>query len=79
MIWNLWSVYWLAWFGVGFLGPEIWALVTNPANTLSYQVWHVEGINLAHPYDLSQWTFAHYLVFALMIWLCFHFVDGMFR
>lgn len=78
MKWNDWSLYWLLWFGA-FLGPELYALFTNPLNTLSYQVWHVEDINFAHPYDIGSWTFAHYLVFALMVWLSFHFVDGMFR
>lgn len=78
--WNLWSVYWLAvWFGLGFLGPELYAFFTNPKNTLSYQVWHLEGLDFAHLFSIDTWSFGHYVVFALMIWLTLHFGFGLFR
>lgn len=40
--WNVWSIYWLIWL-LAFLGPELYAVFANPYNTLSWQVWHLEG------------------------------------
>lgn len=79
--WNWWSFYWIiVWFGVLFLGPEIWALKNDPRNTLSYQVWHLEGFGLT---GLAQnplhWSFAHYVVAAGVVWLVGHFVFGLWR
>lgn len=75
MRWNAWSIYWVVWF-LAFLGPELYALFTHPANTLSWQVWHVEG-------PLNEWNFAHYavsvLVVGLAVFLVGHFVWGLFR
>jgi hypothetical protein len=62
--WNLWSVYWLVvWFGIGFLGPELFA-----------QVWRLSGLGQS-----GGWTFAHFFIAAGMVWLLFHFVFGWFR
>jgi hypothetical protein len=79
--WNGWSFYWIVvWFGVLFLGPELYAIFTNPKNTLSYQVWHLEGMGLK---GLAQnplnWSFGHYVVFAGMVWLIGHFVFDLWR
>jgi hypothetical protein len=74
--WNLWSVYWLVvWFGIGFLGPELFALFTgHDENTLSFQVWRLSGLGQS-----GGWTFAHFFIAAGMVWLLFHFVFGWFR
>lgn len=72
--WNYASVYWLAWFGIMFLGPELYWLFTTPSNTLSYQFWHLEqnrgGITA---------SFARYLTGAGSLWLFFHLTFGWFR
>lgn len=74
--WNAWSFYWIIiWFGCLFLGPELYALWKNPQNTLSYQIWHLEGMGLK---GLAQnplnWSFGHYAMAAMMIWLAGHFI-----
>jgi hypothetical protein len=80
MKWNYMSVYWIAiWFGALFLGPELFWLWKDPKNTLSYQVWHLEGLDFAHLFSLGTWTFGHYVVFVMMIWLTLHFGFGLFR
>ncbi len=83
MKWNLMTMYWLVvWFGLGFGIPEGIALATgHPENTLSDQVWHIEGLgsasgNFANP---VTWTFGHWLVFCGMVWLLGHFVDHIWR
>jgi hypothetical protein len=64
--WNWWSLYWLCWLLVGFLVPESYALLTgNSANTLSDQVWHLEGQGA---------TFMRFFVAALLVWLTLHMV-----
>lgn len=71
MNWNGWSLYWLAWIALGFLVPELYALITgHPGNTLSYQVWHLEGKGA---------TFARYFVGAFLLWLLIHMVFEKFR
>lgn len=72
--WNRWSVYWLIWAGVFFLGPEMYALFTNPSNTLSDQVWRLAGVG-----NGGGWSFAHFFVAAFCVWLCLHFIFGWFR
>lgn len=79
--WNAWSFYWIfVWFLLGFGLPEFIALRKNPEDTLSYQVWHLEGWGLR---GLAQnplsWSFAHYLVAVGMVWLLGHFVYGLWR
>jgi hypothetical protein len=82
---NTWSWYWLWWailaLGGGFLGPELWALFTgHPENTLSAQVWRIEGLTPGEPLDVTAWTFAHValggLFMLLFLWLIGHFVFG---
>lgn len=73
--WNAWSVYWLLWLGLGFLGPEMWALLTgNPDNTLSDQVWRLAGVGQG-----GGWSFAHFIVAAFCLWLLGHFVFAWWR
>lgn len=63
--WNAWSLYWLLWLVVGFIVPESIALARDVRNTLSYQVWHLEGGGL---------TVTRYIVAAFTVWLFLHFV-----
>jgi hypothetical protein len=68
---NWWSLYWLIWISVLFLCPEMYALTTgNPQNTLSYQVWNLEGTGA---------TFWRYFVFAFLLWLLIHMVFRAFK
>lgn len=70
-MWNGWSIYWVIWLLVGFGVPEGIALASGrPKNTLSYQVWHLEGTGA---------TFARYMVFAFLLWLLIHMVFEAFR
>jgi hypothetical protein len=69
MPWDNFSIYWLAWLALGFGIPEGWALFTGrPQDTLSYQVWHLGDVQRGAP-----WTFLHYLIFVLALWLVIHF------
>lgn len=73
--WDWASLYWLAWLVIGFLPLELWALITGrPQDTLSDNVWRLTGVSHGGP-----WSFAHFAVAALMVWLLFHFVFGWFR
>jgi hypothetical protein len=66
MKWNLWSLYWSVWLFLLFGVPEGIALATgHPENTLSDQVWHLEGTGA---------TFWRYVVFAVLFWLLIHMV-----
>jgi len=69
--WNWWSVYWGAWIVIGFGVPETIALMSKrPQNTLSDQVWRLEG---------SGATFSRYMVFSLLLWLLIHMVWRTFK
>lgn len=71
MKYNGWSLYWLIWLIIGFGGPELYALLSrHDRNTLSYQVWHVEGTGA---------TFARYFVAAFLLWLFIHMTFGIFK
>lgn len=66
-----WGVNYWPWFLLGFtvlfLGPEIYALSTNAANTLSDYVWQALKPNSAVWYlTLGGWL-------TLTSWLVFHF------
>ena len=60
---NPWQWFWLIWALTG-LGVEIYALATNYRNTLSEQVWALEGTGA---------TITRYIVGALTFWLFIHF------
>lgn len=73
--WNGFSIYWLCWLGIGFLVPEMWALITGrPQDTLSAQVWNLTGQGTT-----NGWNFAHFVVAAFCVWLLGHFVFGWWR
>lgn len=67
---NGWSWYWLVWLVAGFGVPEGIALATNVRNTLSFQVWDLEG---------SGATFMRFVVAAFCLWLFLHMVFRLFR
>ncbi len=76
------SWYWLAWL-VAFLVPELYWVFANSANTLSAEVWSVEGLNMRQPFDFAMWTDVHWavacLVWVLFAWLSLHFPFGLLR
>jgi len=76
------SFYWLGWI-LAFLIPEFYWLFNNHLNTLSDNVWSVEQINLAQPFDFPMWTATHWavalLVWGLFLWLSLHFPFGLLR
>ena len=80
---NGWSWYWLFWMFGGFLGPELYALFTNARDTLSENVWHLEDLNEAQPFDFAMWTSVHWLVavlvLGLFLWLALHLPFGLLR
>lgn len=85
---NAWSWYWLWWAVLsllgGFLVPECWALFAkHPENTLSAQIWKLQGVQPGEPFDITKWSAGHFLIGGLLIllflWLIFHFVFGMFH
>jgi hypothetical protein len=76
------SLYWLGWI-VAFLVPELYWLAVNSANTLSEEVWSIEGLDKAQPFDFPMWTATHWgvalLVWGLFLWLSLHFPFGLLR
>jgi hypothetical protein len=71
MRWNWASIYWLCWILIGFCPMEFGALATgHPENTLSYQIWHLEGHGA---------TFARWFVASFLLWLLIHMVFEKFR
>jgi hypothetical protein len=78
-----WGWYWLAWFILGFGGPEAYWLAVNARNTLSDQFWGIEKISLANPFDFADWTWLHYTLASIfaagLTWLFFHLIFGMWR
>lgn len=84
--WNAWSWYWLTWFVLCFPAtffiPEMYALLTGHAeNTLSAQIWRLEGFVPGQPF--TSWSAVHFLIggviAVLLIWLLGHFVLGIWR
>jgi hypothetical protein len=64
MKWNSWSLYWLLWLLIGFLIPELYAIISGHVeNTLSFQVWHLEG---------NGATFFRWVTAATFLWLFLH-------
>ena len=60
---------WLGWILFGIVWEATW-LAVNAANTLSRQVWGVEGVDFAHPLDFAEWNWQHWLL-AILLWLFF--------
>lgn len=77
-----WGWVWLAWLCAGGAVEGYW-LAVNTANTLSRQVWGVENLDLAHPLDLSEWTWLHItltlVLWGFFAWLSVHFPFGYLR
>lgn len=77
-----WGWFWLAWMLVA-LAVELYWVFVNTANTLSRQIWGVEGIDFAHPLYFAEWTPFHWLI-SIVLWLLFgwlsvHFAFGYLR
>jgi hypothetical protein len=76
------SLYWAGWI-LAFLVPELYWLAVNSANTLSEEIWSIEGLNKAQPFDLPMWTSTHWAVavtvWLLFLWLSLHFPFGLLR
>ena len=69
--WNGWSAYWLVWLAIGFGAPEFYCLYKGkPQNTLSEQVWRLEGPGA---------SFARFMIGAFLLWLLLHMVFRWFR
>lgn len=64
-----WGYFWFAWASVG-VAVELYWVFANTANTLSRQIWAVEGIDFAHPLDFAEWAPAHWAM-AITLWLFF--------
>jgi len=80
--WGSW--YWPSWLLVSvaaFLGPEIFALVTDWRDTLSNWVWTV--LKISGHESMAAWNATDYLVFGcwlvLVTWLTGHFFYGIWR
>jgi hypothetical protein len=73
------SRYWPVWLAVvliSFLGPEIYALVTNVSNTLSDWVWG--ELKIVPRESIGQWSAVDLLVCCayvavFCVWLPWHF------
>jgi hypothetical protein len=76
---TIWRWYWLVWVLLGFGLPETVALLRHNGGTLSATVWYLSRVDPGHATPIWQWTFAHLLVFVLLVWLIFHFCWGLFR
>jgi hypothetical protein len=75
--WGRW--YWPIWMVATFLffiGPEVFALITNWKNTLSNWVWVALRVKTGQ--SITDWTAAHFLVGGMLIvvfgWLVGHFL-----
>jgi hypothetical protein len=77
-----WGWYWLAIVGL-ILGPELYWVFVNSANTISATIWGIEDLNLANPLDFAEWTPVHYLIGILLLglfaWLLVHLTFGYLR
>jgi hypothetical protein len=77
------TAYWAVWIFVLFLAPELYFVFTNPAGTLSENVWALEDLNKSQPFDFKMWTATHWsisaLVWLLFLWLSLHLPFGLLR
>ena len=64
-----WGWFWLAW-ALSASAVELYWVAVNAANTLSRQLWALEGVDPMHPLELSDWTPAHWII-AIILWLFF--------
>lgn len=80
---TLFGLYWLAWI-MAFLIPELyWLFNGSYGNTLSDEVWSLEALNKAQPFDFPMWTSTHWAVavtvWLLFLWLSLHLPFGLLR
>jgi hypothetical protein len=77
-----WGWFWISWMAVAVAVEFYWVAV-NTANTLSYQFWGAEQIDLAHPLNFAEWTPVHWIITAVIwvffAWLSVHFPFGWLR
>lgn len=75
-----WALYWLAWFFVVFLVPEVYWYVVNSRYTVSDETWRFESLNRSAPYNFAHWTPVHWVFavvyFAFMFTLGLHLIFG---
>jgi hypothetical protein len=64
-----WGWYWLGCLAL-ILAPELYWVFVNARNTISENVWALERLNAAHPFDMAIWTPAHWVI-ALALWTLF--------
>jgi hypothetical protein len=69
MTWG--SIYWPVWFFGGFLGAEIYALVTSIQDTLSVETWNFIDVNTWNPWHIGFAAFT--AVFFIWLWLHLNF------
>lgn len=78
---TFWGWYWLTWFGVAFLVPELYWVFVSARNTLSDNFWGWEDLNAAHPFDFADWTWLHYAFGVTLLiglfWLFWHLIFGL--
>lgn len=70
-------MYWpwyLAATALAFLVPEIYALFTNPRNTLSDYAWHELGVSLSAKPAIhgAAWFLTQGVFILIAMWLVFH-------
>lgn len=78
-----WGAYWVSLIVAGFLVPELYGLIVNPAFTLSRNTWALEHLDFGHPLDFAEWTWLHWavavVVWGLAVWLSGHLPFGIWR
>ncbi len=75
---NWWRLYWLGFLLVGFLVPEVVALVrSKPGDTLSEAVWYWCRVTPGNTF--TTWTALHVFVALFMLWLFVHLMLGYWR
>lgn len=80
---KFWGWYWAFWFFGLFLVPELYWVFVNPLNTVSWNTWRWESLDMGHPFDFSEWTPIHWTFAAVFVvfmsWLFVHLVFGLLR
>jgi hypothetical protein len=75
--------YWVIWFFGGFGVMELWGLIFNTQDTLSWQFWGLEQIDFRHPFDFAEWTPVHWVfgivLLTFCLWLAAHLIFGIWR
>lgn len=70
-------LYWLVWLVIFFGVPETYWLFVNTKNTLSWTIWTWFGVHPGVP--VWQWSVAHLLLGAVLVWLLGHLAFGIWR